>query len=788
MTWLLALVAGVLALVAGVFVLGYFARAVTSPSGHSPLLDARHNTAVKQSIPTIWTCSMHPRIQQPRPGKCPICAMDLVPVADLAEGQSTSLRQITISPSSKALMNIQTVPVERRFVTAEIRMVGKVDYDETRLGFIAAWVPGRLDRLFVDYTGVEINKGDHMVEIYSPELYAAQEELIMAAADAGRRGTRDSNTAGVSLLEATREKLRLWGMTPEQIQQIEKQERPSDHITIYAPMGGVVIHKNAQEGDYVKVGERIYTVADLSRVWVRLNAYESDLPWLHYGQRAIFTTEAYPGESFEGRIVFIDPVLDPKTRTVKVRVNVANPGHKLKPEMFVRGMVRAQVATGGRVMDPDLAGKWISPMHPEIVKDAPGTCDICGMPLVSVEEYGYVPADAGAMTKPLVIPVSAALVTGTRAIVYVELPDTDQPSYEGREILLGPRAGDFYIVRSGLDEGELVVTHGNFKIDSALQIQAKPSTMTPEGGGGGGHQHDHGGTPAEEETATKSHDQVLVPPAFREQLQSLDEAFSTIADAVQSGSVERIRAAFFAFESDLKALDAGELSGHTAMLWKELAMLLTNDAIEGSGVQQPADAYRVFNETAKRMRRVRERLLSGHHPSGHEPPRHFQTPKEFQGQLGNLWNDYRQVSAALSRDDLPAAQQAVAVASQSLAAVDMQLLKGEAHNAWMAYSKELEAVLEKLKTAENLPSLRASFQPFSNQMTTVILALGLDPSQSVYRLHCPMAFDNRGASWLQADDEVRNPYFGARMFRCADQVELIAGQESSEQEAHQNHE
>lgn len=769
----------------GLFSLGYLARFVTSPAEgpHSPG-DA---SATSGSAPTLWTCVMHLQIRQPRPGKCPLCGMDLVPVADLAKKQATSLRQITISPSSKALMSIQTAPVERRFVTAEIRMVGKVDYDETRVGYIAAWVPGRLDRLFVDYTGVEIKKGDHMVEMYSPELYAAQEELIMAAANS-RRTTRDSTTAGVSLLGSAREKLRLWGMTAEQIQEIEQQDHPSDHVTIYAPMGGIVIHKNAQEGDYVKVGERIYTVADLSSVWVQLDAYESDLPWLHYGQRVTFSTEAYPGETFEGRLVFIDRVLNPKTRTAKVRVNVPNPDLKLKPEMFVRGVVQAQVATEGRVMDPELAGKWISPMHPEIIRDEPGKCPICGMPLVPVEEYGYVPADAGAMTKPLVIPVSAALITGTRAIVYVQLPDTEQPTYEGREIVLGPRAGDFYIVRNGLEEGEVVVTNGNFKIDSALQIQAKPSTMTPEGGGGGGHQHDHGSASSEGAPQPKSHDQVQVPVAFRKQLQSLDESFNSISDAVQSGSIDRIRATFYAFESDLKSLETDQLSGHTAMLWNELAMLLGNDAVEGSDVERPDDAYRVFNETAKHMRRLRAQLLEGHDPAGHEQHEQFETPKEFQGQLAELWDNYRQVSAALAADDLPAAQQAVAATSQSLAAVDMQLLKGKTHDAWMAYSKELSVALEELRSAADLPTLRASFQPFSNHMSAVILTLGLDPPQAVYRLHCPMAFDRRGGTWLQADKEIRNPYFGVRMLKCADNVELIAGRDSSEHESHDDHE
>lgn len=780
---------GMCLLAFAVFLLGYFTHVVMSPNTGLSKPDNHDAAAEVGSSSMLWTCAMHPQIRQPRPGKCPICAMELVPVSDLAGQQATSLRQITISPASKALMNIQTAPVERRFVTAEIRMVGKVDYDETRLGYIAAWVPGRLDRLFVDYTGVQIKKGDHMVEIYSPELYAAQEELILAMQATEREGRPSIADDRTNLLESAREKLRLWGMTPEQIQQIETQDRPSDHITIFAPMGGIVIHKNRQEGDYVKVGERIYTVADLTHVWVFLDAYESDLPWLHYGQRVTFTTEAYPGQTFEGQIVFIDPVLNPRTRTVNVRVNVPNPELKLKPEMFVRGVVRAQVATGGRIMDSQLAGKWISPMHPEIVKDEPGVCDICGMPLVPVEEYGYVPVDAGAQTMPLVIPVSAALVTGTRAIVYVSLPDAELPTYEGREVLLGPRAGEFYLVRSGLDEGELVVTNGNFKIDSALQILAKPSTMTPEGGGGGGaHQHDQGGTADKDTPQPKVLDQIEVPHAFLQKLIALDDAFQSISDAVQSGSLQRIRAAFFAFEADLQALNGHDLSGHAVMLWNELSMLLANDAVEGSGVELPEDAYRVFNETAKHMRRVRERLLHRDNSTLHQEPRRIDTPEQFQKQLAELWSTYQQVSVALAEDDLLKAQEGVKAAVRAMGSVDMQLLEGQAHNVWMAYSKELDIVLEQLNAAKDLLSLRAHFQPFSNQMAAAIITLGVGPSQIVYRLHCPMAFDNRGANWLQSDDEVRNPYFGTRMLKCADQVEMIAGPRTDEQKLEHHHE
>jgi Cu(I)/Ag(I) efflux system membrane fusion protein len=243
---------------------------------------------------------------------------------------------------------------------------------------------------------------------------------------------------------------------------------------------------------YVQTGTKIYTIVDLSQLWVKLDAYESDMMWIRYGQEVEFETEAYPGEVFKGVISFIDPILNAKTRTVKLRVNVENPEGKLKPEMFVRAVVRAKVAQGGQVMDKAMGGKWICPMHPDIVKNEAGSCDICGMDLVTTESLGYVTVDAGGEA-PLVIPASAALVTGKRAVVYVQLPERETPTYEGREVVLGPRAGDYYIVKSGLAEGEIVVTNGNFKIDSALQIQAKPSMMSEERENtpAGSHRHSH---------------------------------------------------------------------------------------------------------------------------------------------------------------------------------------------------------------------------------------------------------------------------------------------------------
>jgi len=393
------------------------------------------------------------------------------------------------------LAEIETAKVTREPVAAAIRMVGTIEFDETRVKTITAWVPGRLDRLYVDYTGIPVNKGDHLADIYSPKLFAAQQELIEAMKAVEKLAKSDSEfvrSSTLGTLEAVRDKLRLLGLSQEQVEEIERREKPSDHTLISAPLGGIVVSKLADEGEYVKTGSPIYKIAELSHLWVKLDAYESDLAWLRYGQEVEFYTESYPGEPFRGKISFIDWVVDRRTRTTKVRVNVGNPDLQLKPGMFVRAEVRSELRGGGRVMNPALKGKWVSPMHPEIVKDGPGQCDICGMDLVPAEELFSTRDESAEL--PLVVPVSAPLVTGRRAVVYVKLPARKNPTFQGREIVLGPRAGDHYVVLSGLDEGEEIVVRGNFKIDSALQIEAKPSMMNPEGGGGGaGHHHgDHG--------------------------------------------------------------------------------------------------------------------------------------------------------------------------------------------------------------------------------------------------------------------------------------------------------
>ena len=484
-TWLSRPVHKVIIIVLIAFVLGFLTRGWRVSSQ----LNTEHIQAA-QDKEQIWTCSMHPQIRQPKPGKCPICFMDLVPVD--SSGEATQ-REISFSEDALKLMEIQTTPVERKFVEAQIRMVGKVDYDETRLKHITAWVPGRIDRLYVDFTGTQVIKGDHMVYLYSPELISAQAEFLQAVKSAENMKPDSSELIKRSIratLDAASEKLKLLGLTEKQIENIEKTGQPTDYITIYAPIGGIVIKKHVTEGTYVQTGTKIYTIADLTQLWVQMDAYESDMMWIRYGQEVEFTTEAYRGEIFKGRISFISPTVNPKTRTIKVRFNVSNPEGKLKPEMFVRAVVRSGIASGGKVMAADMAGKWICPMHPSVVKDKAGKCDICQMDLVTTESLGYVKAELSDQA-PLVIPATAALITGKRAVVYVQKPNTEKPTFEGREVVLGPRAGDYYLVRAGLSEGEIVVTKGNFKIDSALQIQAKPSMMNPERQKAPMNHHDH---------------------------------------------------------------------------------------------------------------------------------------------------------------------------------------------------------------------------------------------------------------------------------------------------------
>jgi Cu(I)/Ag(I) efflux system membrane fusion protein len=669
-------------------------------------------------------------------------------------------------------MEIATSPVERKYVTATIRMVGKVDYDETKLSYITAWVGGRLDRLYVDYTGVSVRKGDHMVYLYSPELYATQQELIEAlrAADEAKRGNIPDLVANAeSTVRAAREKLRLLGLTPEQVAEVERTRKATDHLTIYSPTGGIVIHRNAQEGMYVQTGTKIYTIADLRQVWVKLDAYESDIQWLRYGQTVEFTSQAYPGETFEGTIAFIDPVLDPKTRTVKVRVNVPNEDGRLKPEMFIRATVHSQVAAGGRVMEPNLAGKWMCPMHPEVVQDEAGECSVCQMPLVKTESLGYVPINGVEAAQPLVIPATAPLLTGARAVVYVQDTEAERPTFVGREIVLGPRAGDYYIVRHGLREGELVVTSGNFKIDSALQILARPSMMTPAGGG----------APIHGDGAAR------LPASFLAQVRHVLAAHAAARGAFDAGDIEALRRAFRELQAAVGRVDGSPLEDDARKLWNELAMLLGNDGVVGSAVKDMKSADTEVGKLSADIERLHAEL--GVPRVAAHSLQTFEAPQAFRDQLGKVVDGYLALQSALASDKLEAAREVVRSIGEALQAVDMKLLSEPAHVAWMRERPSLQKALADAGKARDIHALRAAFSLLSEELPALVRMFGLADARPLYILECPMAFSNRGATWLQTDTDVRNPYFGAAMYKCGGVVgPLMKGAAAKEGGAHEH--
>jgi Cu(I)/Ag(I) efflux system membrane fusion protein len=610
-----------------------------------------------QTGPKVWTCAMHPQIKLPKSGQCPICAMDLIPLVTGGGDREEDFPRLSMSAAAAELADIQTIPVRRMLVSKRVRMVGKVDYDESRVKTIAARVSGRIDRLYADYTGMNVKKGDHLVSLYSPELRTAQEELLQATRARGKLGAREKSVlrgSASATRTAAREKLRLLGLTTEQIQEIERRGAPTDHLTIYAPIGGTVVDKHAVEGTYVEPGTPIYTIADLSRVWIRLDAYESDMSWIRYGQDVTFAVEAYPGKQFDGLIVFVDPVIDPKTRTVKVRVNVENPDGTLKPGMFVRAVVKADVSASGKVMDPSLSGKWISPMHPEVIRDEPGPCSVCGMPLVKAEDLGYVSATQDSI--PLVVPASAPLVTGERAVVYVRIPEESKITFEGREVVLGPKAGDYYVVRSGLSEGEEVVVKGNFKIDSALQILARPSMMSAAEGDASeaAHHHDEKDADAQESVEQVSVEKTLeVPTSFRERLRPLYREYLAILEALAADDPGRARVSYGQFAAALGGVDATSLEGQWQVVWMDLSQRLSK-------------------------------------------------------------------SVALGQE------------------------------------------------ADDLAKAREAFDPLSREMIVLASRFGIPAHQELAQVYCPMAFGGKGATWLQAGEDVLNPYFGAQMISCGE--------------------
>jgi Cu(I)/Ag(I) efflux system membrane fusion protein len=366
----------------------------------------------------VWSCSMHPQIRQDKPGLCPLCAMDLIPVKTAGTiSEPVDAEAMVLSNEAAALANIQTTQVSRSRPVKEVHLYGAIQVDERRSHSQVSHVNGRIEKLHVNFTGETIRKGQTIAEIYSPDLLNAQQELLEALKISASQPV---------VLAAAREKLRQWHLTDEQIARIEQSGAVSSRINIVANTQGIVIAKKVEAGDYVTQGSILFDVADLSSVWALFDVYEADLPYLKKGDKVSYTLSAMPGKTFSGAIVFIDPLLDKTTRTAKVRVETSNPRLELKPEMYTHAVVKASLKQAG---------------------------------------------DA------IVIPKTAVLWTGKRSIVYVKQPNSDFPAFKLREIELGPSLGNAWVVLSGISEGEEIVTNGVFVIDASAQLEGKQSMM-----------------------------------------------------------------------------------------------------------------------------------------------------------------------------------------------------------------------------------------------------------------------------------------------------------------------
>lgn len=384
---------------------------------HSPSAkkDKREHPVQERKV-TIWTCSMHPQIRMDKPGKCPICGMDLIP---LNQGSAEADQDaIHLTKEAAELANILTSVVTRQKPVKEIRLYGKVQADERLLQSQVAHIPGRIEKLMVNFTGEGVRKGQTLAVIYSPELVTAQQELLEAA---------KTKQTQPEIYEAAKEKLHQWMLTDSQISDIESSGTVKNNFEVASNTTGIITARRVNNGDHIAEGTVLYDIADLSNVWVMFDAYESDLPFISEGNKLNFTVQALPGKMFAGKIIFIDPVIDPVTRVSKVRVEISNNSGKLKPEMFANGIVNANLS-----------------------------------------EYA----------NKLVIPRSAVLWTGKRSIVYVKQPGQDEPIFKVREIELGPMLGNSYVVMNGLSEGEEIVNQGTFSVDAAAQLEGKPSMMT----------------------------------------------------------------------------------------------------------------------------------------------------------------------------------------------------------------------------------------------------------------------------------------------------------------------
>lgn len=465
----------------------------------------------------VWTCSMHPQIRQNEPGDCPICGMDLIPLED-DQNAGIDPNAISMSPTAMQLANVSTAFVGKMNPVKQVRLNGKVQADERLVYSQSSHIPGRIEKLTVNFTGEFVNKGQIIATIYSPELVTAQEELLEAQKIA---------EAQPRLFTAAKEKLKNWKLSDKQIEEILKSGKTRDEFPVAADVSGYAISKKINLGDYVRKGETIYEIADLSKVWILFDVYESDISWIKKGDKVEFTIASMPGESFMSSITFLDPVIDPKTRVAKARVEFNNSNGKLKPEMFASGLVQAKLAN---------------------------------------------------KSNSIVVPKTAVMWTGKRSVVYVKTNSGQGVNFIMREITLGAALGDSYVVEEGLTEGEEIAVNGTFSIDAAAQLAGKPSMMSPEGGQAMTG-HSHGAKPTESKVSHEGQEvqnksitskPLSIDKQAKEALQPLYDTYLSWKEALTNDDFKEAQKSATNFKSALKKVDMRLFKDEAHMVWMDV--------------------------------------------------------------------------------------------------------------------------------------------------------------------------------------------------------------------------
>lgn len=390
--------------------LGWGFSALTSPKPDA------HAHAEGEGLPSIWTCSMHPQIRLPEKGDCPICGMDLIPADQESAGTSNS-QAFQMTPEALALAQVQTIVVGGMQAKKELVLSGKLQADERESASLTAKFPGRIEKLFVTFTGEQVKAGQRIATIYSPELLTAQKELLEAS---------KTKATFPQLYQASKDKLSLWKLSAAQIAEIERSGQVKERMDIFADQSGIVLQKNVSVGDYVSMGAVLFTVTNLNSLWLLLDVYESDLPFVALGDEIQFTVAGKPGETLNAKVTFVDPLINANTRAASVRAEIRNVDNTLKPEMFVTA--RVQTRTTGSLAE-------------------------------------------------VMVPRTAVLWSGKRSIVYVKVPNASLPEFVMREVTLGNRLGENYQIASGLKAGEEIVSYGAFALDASAQLSGKPSLL-----------------------------------------------------------------------------------------------------------------------------------------------------------------------------------------------------------------------------------------------------------------------------------------------------------------------